>query len=125
MSEKYSVKQNGSGGMSGAVPTPANSHVGHDKPKAFDAEGTIGKQFTGKSQPPQAFSFLFFSSSSSSSSLLLANETLEEDGALGGVAQKIGGPLDKDGAIGKQFTTEGSIGGAVQEKLGGVAHKSN
>lgn len=41
------------------------------------------------------------------------------------MAQKIGGPLDKDGAIGKQFTTEGTIGGTVQDKLGGMAHKSN
>lgn len=48
MSEKYSVKQSGSGGMSGSVQTPANAHVGHDKPRAFDAEGAIGKQFTGK-----------------------------------------------------------------------------
>lgn len=48
MSEKYSVKQHGSGGMSGSVSTPANSNVGHDKPKAFDADGAIGKQFTGE-----------------------------------------------------------------------------
>lgn len=42
------------------------------------------------------------------------------EGAIGGVAQKVGGPLDKDGAIGKQFTTDGSIGGTVQENLGGT-----
>lgn len=47
------------------------------------------------------------------------------DGAIGGTAQKIGGPLDKDGAIGKQFTTEGSIGGTVQDKMGGTASRSN
>lgn len=41
------------------------------------------------------------------------------------MAQKIGGPLDKDGVIGKQFTTEGSIGGSVQENLGGTSKKSN
>lgn len=28
----------------------------------------------------------------------------------GGTAQEVGGPFDKDGAVGKQFTTEGSIG---------------
>ncbi|KAF2222583.1 hypothetical protein BDZ85DRAFT_250467 [Elsinoe ampelina] len=39
-------------------------------------------------------------------------------GVLGGAAQKIGGPLDKDGMIGKHFTTGGSIGGSVQEHLG-------
>jgi len=44
---------------------------------------------------------------------------MTEDGAIGGTAQKIGGPLDKDGMIGKQFTTEGSIGGSVQGALGG------
>lgn len=58
------------------------------KPKAFDAQGAVGKQFT-------------------------------EQGAIGGTAQKIGGPLDKEGAISKQFTTEGSIGGTVQSALGG------
>ncbi|KAF2085559.1 hypothetical protein K490DRAFT_46585, partial [Saccharata proteae CBS 121410] len=54
---------------------------------AFDASGSIGKQFT-------------------------------TQGALGGMAQKVGGPFDKSGAIGKQFTTGGNIGGAVQDTLG-------
>ncbi|KAK4545376.1 hypothetical protein LTR36_003556 [Oleoguttula mirabilis] len=39
------------------------------------------------------------------------------DGAIGGMAQSIGGPLDKNGMIGKQFTTGGSIGGAAQSML--------
>jgi len=38
---------------------------------------------------------------------------------VGGVAQKIGGPLNKEGVIGKQFTTEGAVGGTVQSNLGG------
>ena len=42
-----------------------------------------------------------------------------EEGAIGGTAQKIGGPLDKDGVVGKQFTTEGAIGGNVQSAMGG------
>ena len=42
-----------------------------------------------------------------------------EKGAIGGMAQKIGGPLDKDGAIGKQFKADGSIGGTVQNNMGG------
>ncbi|KAF5604821.1 hypothetical protein FPCIR_674 [Fusarium pseudocircinatum] len=42
-----------------------------------------------------------------------------ENGAIGGTAQKIGGPFDKDGVIGKQFTAEGSIGGTVQNNMGG------
>jgi len=35
------------GGMAGAVRTPANANLGIDKPKVFDHEGAIGKQFTG------------------------------------------------------------------------------
>lgn len=34
------------------------------------------------------------------------------------MAQKVGGPLDKQGAVGKQFTEQGSIGGSVQNVLG-------
>jgi hypothetical protein len=37
---------------------------------------------------------------------------------LGGTAQAIGGPLDKTGVIGKQFTTSGALGGTVQSALG-------
>lgn len=48
MSEKYTMKQTGSGGMSGATQTPANAHLGQDKPKVFDAAGAIGHQFTGR-----------------------------------------------------------------------------
>lgn len=48
-----------------------------------------------------------------------------EQGAIGGTADKIGGPLAKDGVIGKQFTTEGSIGGTVQNVAGGTSSKSN
>ncbi|KAI0387385.1 hypothetical protein F5Y04DRAFT_286556 [Hypomontagnella monticulosa] len=81
-------------GMASQVKTPANADIGEDKPKMFDAQGSIGKQFT-------------------------------EEGALGGTAQKIGGPLDKEGMVGKQFTTEGSIGGSVQSALGGQGGKSN
>ncbi|GAW26732.1 hypothetical protein SAMD00023353_4600310 [Rosellinia necatrix] len=81
-------------GTASAVTTPANAGIGEDKPRAFDAQGTIGKQFT-------------------------------EQGALGGAAQKIGGPLDREGMIGKQFTAEGSIGGSVQSAMGGTKGKSN
>jgi hypothetical protein len=48
-----------------------------------------------------------------------------EKGAIGGTAQAIGGPLAKDGIIGKQFTTEGSIGGTVQNAAGGTKHPTN
>jgi hypothetical protein len=40
-------------------------------------------------------------------------------GAIGGTAQKIGGPFDKEGAIGKHFKEDGTLGGTVQENLGG------
>lgn len=43
-----------------------------------------------------------------------------ETGAVGGTAKAVGGPFDKDGVVGKHFTTEGAIGGTVQDKLGGV-----
>ncbi|KAI1776539.1 hypothetical protein F4818DRAFT_439939 [Hypoxylon cercidicola] len=81
-------------GMASQVKTPANAGIGEDKPKMFDAQGSIGKQFT-------------------------------EGGAIGGTAQKVGGPLDKDGMIGKQFTEDGNIGGSVQSTLGGQSGRSN
>ncbi|KAI1389381.1 uncharacterized protein F4822DRAFT_198756 [Hypoxylon trugodes] len=40
------------------------------------------------------------------------------EGVVGGTAQKVGGPLSKDGVVGKQFTDTGSIGGTIQNKLG-------
>ena len=48
-----------------------------------------------------------------------------ETGALGGIAQKVGGPMDKEGAIGKQFTADGAIGGKVQDMMGGNKGRSN
>ena len=43
--------------------------------------------------------------------------SLLADGAIGGTAQKVGGPFDKEGAIGKNFNADGKIGGMVQENL--------
>lgn len=37
------------------------------------------------------------------------------DGAIGGTAQKIGGPFDKQGAVGQHFNADGKIGGVAQE----------
>lgn len=37
-----------------------------------------------------------------------------EDGSVGGKAQQMGGPFDKEGAVGKQFTTKGAVGGTAQ-----------
>ncbi|PSR83568.1 hypothetical protein BD289DRAFT_390943 [Coniella lustricola] len=87
MSENFNVKP--SGGMASDIKTPATAGVGAVKPKAMDAQGAIGHQFT-------------------------------EQGAIGGTAAKIGGPLASDGVIGKQFTTGGSIGGTVQDNMGGM-----
>ncbi|KZO91556.1 hypothetical protein CALVIDRAFT_488876, partial [Calocera viscosa TUFC12733] len=39
----------------------------------------------------------------------------EADGAIGGAAQKVGGPFDKDGMIGKLFTSKGAVGGTGQK----------
>ncbi|KAH7320810.1 hypothetical protein B0I35DRAFT_477357 [Stachybotrys elegans] len=75
-----------------------SDHVGdtlkakETKPRVFDENGPVGKQFT-------------------------------EKGAIGGTADKIGGPLSKDGLVGKQFTTEGSIGGTAQSIAGGQKDK--
>ncbi|KAH6634835.1 hypothetical protein B0J18DRAFT_417284, partial [Chaetomium sp. MPI-SDFR-AT-0129] len=80
-------------GKASATQTPANAHLGQDKPALFDEHGKVGKQFT-------------------------------PEGALGGAAQKVGGPLDKEGIIGRQFTTEGGIGGTVQNMMGGTSKKS-
>ena len=38
----------GNGGTTSATNTPATSGLGVDAPKVFDAQGTIGKQFTGE-----------------------------------------------------------------------------
>ncbi|OTB00817.1 hypothetical protein M426DRAFT_323932 [Hypoxylon sp. CI-4A] len=40
------------------------------------------------------------------------------EGAIGGTAQKIGGPFSKEGAVGRQFTDKGSVGGTVQDTMG-------
>ena len=39
------------------------------------------------------------------------------DGAIGGTTQKVGGPLDKEGAIDQHFNADEKIGGMVQENL--------
>ena len=39
------------------------------------------------------------------------------DGPIGGTAQSIGGPFDKQGAVGKNFNADGTIGGMIQENL--------
>ncbi|MCJ1409815.1 hypothetical protein MMC19_003898 [Ptychographa xylographoides] len=41
-------------------------------------------------------------------------QAFNADGAIGGTAQKIGGPLDKEGMIGKHFNADGTLGGTAQ-----------
>ncbi|EXJ67174.1 uncharacterized protein A1O5_09821 [Cladophialophora psammophila CBS 110553] len=41
------------------------------------------------------------------------------EGAIGGAAQKIGGPLDQHGMIGGMFKEDGAIGGTVNKMAGG------
>ena len=64
----------------------------------------IGKQFTSQ----YCFRHLPF----------IADMPFVAEGAIGGTAQKIGGPFDKEGVIGKQFKPDGALGGTVQETLG-------
>ncbi|KAI1486606.1 hypothetical protein F5X96DRAFT_673485 [Biscogniauxia mediterranea] len=45
------------------------------------------------------------------------------EGAVGGAAQKVGGPFAAQGAIGKQFTDKGAIGGTVQDVMGDNSKK--
>jgi hypothetical protein len=40
------------------------------------------------------------------------------EGAIGGAAHKIGGPLSEGGIVGNHFTESGAIGGSVQQTLG-------
>ncbi|TVY48705.1 hypothetical protein LOCC1_G001415 [Lachnellula occidentalis] len=40
------------------------------------------------------------------------------DGPIGGIGQKVGGPLAKDGMVGEKFNADGAVGGKIQETLG-------
>lgn len=72
----------------------------------FSKDGPLGSMFNGTDSPPK--STRWFRNT-------LTWDTA--DGAIGGTAQKIGGPLDKDGSIGQHFNADGKIGGMVQENL--------
>jgi hypothetical protein len=97
-------KQFTEGGALGGIAQSAAETAQGEKPSAFDAKGMIGKQFTSQSStiiPPNIANLLFIA-----------------EGAIGGTAQKVGGPFDKEGIIGKQFNTDGALGGSVQGNLG-------
>ncbi len=76
----------------------------------FDKDGAIGSMFKG-SFGPERYAPSTTSRNWSDCWFCVA------DGALGGTAQSIGGPLDKEGMIGKNFKETGTIGGMVQEKI--------
>lgn len=42
-----------------------------------------------------------------------------DQGAIGSIGQAVGGPLDKEGMIGKHFNADGAIGGTAQSMMGG------
>lgn len=46
MSENYTKKPTGTGGMAFETKTPANANVGLDRAKVFDKDGAIGNAFT-------------------------------------------------------------------------------
>ena len=43
---------------------------------------------------------------------------IQSEGAVGGVGETVGGPLSKEGAIGKHFTDSGAVGGIIHDTLG-------
>ncbi|RPA95408.1 hypothetical protein L873DRAFT_1657574, partial [Choiromyces venosus 120613-1] len=47
-----------------------------------------------------------------------AGKEFNAEGSVGSVPQKAGGPLDKEGVIGKASSGEGIIGGTVNKLLG-------
>lgn len=71
----------------------------------FSKDGAIGSMFNGtlSSSPLGDFQ--------SDRVVFLA------DGAIGGTAQKVGGPFDQQGSVGQHFNADGKIGGMVQENL--------
>jgi hypothetical protein len=84
----------------------------------FDAQGSIGRHFTASSLPaPSYFIKIRREPAVGSSILILCPQT---DGVIGGTADKVGGPFSKEGVVGRQFTETGSVGGTVQDGLGGI-----
>ena len=47
----------------------------------------------------------------------LLTDMVIAQGVLGGTAQAVGGPFDKQGSVGQHFNADGKIGGMVQENL--------
>ena len=75
----------------------------------FSKDGAVGSMFNGEllmpNMPLQVFEQYGLISRCAA------------DGALGGTAQKVGGPFDKQGSVGQHFNANGKIGGMVQKNL--------
>jgi hypothetical protein len=110
------------GGKASATSTPANAHLGEDKPGIFDKNGAVGHQFQRMSmiecQPKQW-------KKQRKNRMKLTTSGTAAEGAIGSVGEAVGGPLSSQGMIGKQFTDKGSVGGTIQSALGGKSTKSN
>ena len=92
--------------MHNVMQPSAGEKTGGTGTSIFSKDGAVGSMFNGTHS--------FAPNVTLSSDTLTGNTA---DGAIGGTAQKIGGPLDKQGSIGQHFNSDGKIGGMVQENL--------
>lgn len=85
----------------------------------FDKTGAVGKEFEGRSMTsvPSA-NALTTNSHNFSKSNTDECYTISAGGTIGSTAESLGGPFGKDGAVGKQFASDGSIGSMAQQALG-------
>ncbi|KAI9705716.1 MAG: hypothetical protein M1820_005127 [Bogoriella megaspora] len=81
--------------------------------KALDLETNVPDQTHAGNNPTGSSTAPFFSSGGS-----IGSQFKDDKGTLGGMAQKVGGPFDKEGMVGKQFTDQGAIGKTVENTLG-------
>ncbi|EXJ85849.1 hypothetical protein A1O1_06218 [Capronia coronata CBS 617.96] len=96
------------------MPTDASNRSG----QALDAGASAGNQaLNAETSLPENASKQGVAPALSSQGAIGSHFT--EHGAIGGTAQKIGGPLDKEGIIGKHFKGDGTLGGTVNKIVGG------
>ena len=99
--------------------------------QAFTEGGKVGKQFTedGKAgETPLSSSESHHRASPAPGWFLMRSlilktfavhhKSLTSLRAAGGTAEEIGGPLDKHGKVGKQFTTDGAVGESTTKQSG-------
>jgi len=78
---------------------------------AFKSDGAIGKECTPAPSPPNCPPAPVSSFACANKSNANIDVPVNADGKVGGTAQEVGGPFSADGAIGKQFTKDGAVGG--------------